>query len=146
MMDTDTTVIQERSVRLCREFKMSTMGAQSVVRFTQAGRATPCPLSWRCWSRKPRILASGASTACVRRPSSPRAGPGRPFEHHRMPLALWQQIDHLAQGSFVEHGVNGEAEGQHGTGKTRALCPLGYRLVEAATPSSSHRPTDWCRA
>ena len=53
------------------------------------------------------------------------------FEHHRMPLSLRQQLDHLAQGSFVEHGVNVLAFGLLGTGKTHALCALGHRLVEA---------------
>ena len=48
-----------------------------------------------------------------------------------MPLALRQQLDHLAQGSFVEHGVNVLAFGLPGTGKTHALCALGHRLVEA---------------
>ena len=38
------------------------------------------------------------------------------FEHHRMPLALRQQLDHLAQGSFVEHRVNVLAFGLPGTG------------------------------
>ena len=37
MMDTATNVIQERIGQLCHEFKMSTMGAQSVARFTEAG-------------------------------------------------------------------------------------------------------------
>ena len=48
-----------------------------------------------------------------------------------MPLTLRQQLDHLAQGSFVEHGVNVLAFGLPGTGKTHALCALGHRLVEA---------------
>ena len=47
-----------------------------------------------------------------------------------MPLALRQQLDQLAQGSFVEHGVNVLAFGLPGTGKTHALCALGHRLVE----------------
>ena len=48
-----------------------------------------------------------------------------------MPLALRQQLDHLAQGSFVEPGVNVLAFGLPGTGKTHARCALGHRLVEA---------------
>ena len=44
-------------------------------------------------------------------------------------LALRQQLDQLAQGSFVEHGVNVLAFGLPGTGKTHALCALGHRLV-----------------
>ena len=53
------------------------------------------------------------------------------FEHHRIPLALRQQLDQLAQGSFVERGINVLAFGLPGTGKTHALCALGHRLVEA---------------
>ena len=41
-----------------------------------------------------------------------------------MPLALRQQLDHLAQGSFVERGVNVLAFGLPGTGTTHALCAL----------------------
>ena len=67
------------------------------------------------------------------------------FEHHRMPLALRQQLDHLAQGSFVEHGVNVLAFGLPGTGKTHALCALATAWWRPATPSSSLRPTAWCR-
>ena len=37
MMDTDTSVMQERISQLCHQFKMPTMGAQSVARFTDAG-------------------------------------------------------------------------------------------------------------
>ena len=39
-----------------------------------------------------------------------------------MPLALRQQLDQLAQGSFVERGVNVLAFGLPGTGKTHARC------------------------
>ena len=53
------------------------------------------------------------------------------FEHGRMPLALRQRLDHLAQGDFVGRGVNVLAFGLPGTGKTHALCALGHRLVEA---------------
>ena len=43
-----------------------------------------------------------------------------------MPLALRQQLDHLAQGSFVERGVNVLAFGLPGTGKTHARHPRSY--------------------
>ena len=43
MMDTDTSVMQERIGQLCREFKMPTMGAQSVVRFTESGHGDALP-------------------------------------------------------------------------------------------------------
>ena len=62
---------------------------------------------------------------------NPRLHGGRLFEHDRMPLALRQQLDQLAQGSFVERGVNVLAFGLPGAGKTHARCALGHRLVEA---------------
>ena len=37
MMDTNTSVMQDRIGQLCREFKLPTMGVQSVARFTEAG-------------------------------------------------------------------------------------------------------------
>ena len=48
-----------------------------------------------------------------------------------MPLALQQQLGELADGNFVERGVNVLAFGLPGTGKTHALCAVGHRLVES---------------
>ena len=53
------------------------------------------------------------------------------FEHDRMPMLLRQQMDQLAQGDFVERGVNVLAFGLPGAGKTHALCAIGHRLVES---------------
>ena len=53
------------------------------------------------------------------------------FEHDRVPLALRQQMDGLADGGFVDRGVNVLAFGLPGTGKTHALCAVGHRLVES---------------
>ena len=47
-----------------------------------------------------------------------------------MPLALQQQLGELADGNFVERGVNVLAFGLPGTGKTHALCAVGHRLVQ----------------
>ncbi len=43
MMDTDTSVISERIGQLCHQFKLPTMGAQSVARFTAAGHGDALP-------------------------------------------------------------------------------------------------------
>ena len=56
---------------------------------------------------------------------------GDTFEHDRVPVALRQQLDELADGSFVERGVNILAFGLPGTGKTHAMCAIGHRLVES---------------
>ena len=67
-------------------------------------------------------------------PSGPQGAPGKTwetFEHDRMPMLLRQQMDQLAQGDFVERGVNVLAFGLPGAGKTHALCAIGHRLVES---------------
>ena len=98
----------------------------------------PWQLSWKSWSRKLRIAATDASTGCAENPGCPRARPGKPPSSRGQALrarsdapALRQQLDHLAQGSFVERGVNVLAFGLPGTGKTHARCALGHRPVEA---------------
>ena len=48
-----------------------------------------------------------------------------------MPLSLQQQLGELADGNFVERGVNVLAFGLPGAGKTHALCAVGHRLVES---------------
>ena len=55
---------------------------------------------------------------------------------------LRQQLDQLAQGNFVELGVNVLAFGLPGAGKTHPLCALGHRLVE---PGHSVLFTPACR-
>ncbi len=50
------------------------------------------------------------------------------FDRQRIPLVLRQQ---LAQGNFVELGLNVLAFELPGTDKTHALCAVGHRLVEA---------------
>ena len=127
---TDTSVMQDRIGQLCGQFKLPTMGAQSVARFTAAGHGDALPILLE-------VLEQEAEDRRHRRINRLRLESRLPsgktweiFEHDRMPLALRQQLDQLAQGSFVERGVNVLAFGLPGTGKTHALCALGHRLVE----------------
>ena len=129
----DTSIIQERIGQLCGQFKLPTVAARS--RYTAFHRRRP--------RRRPAHPAGSAGTGGrgspkhrrinrLRRESRlPTGKTWETFEHDRVPLALRQQLDHLAQGSFVERGVNVLAFGLPGTGKTHALCALGHRLVEA---------------
>ena len=127
----DTSVMQERIGQLCGQFKLPTMGAQSVARFTAAGHGDARPIFLE-------VLEQEAEDRRHRRINRLRQGSRLPsgktwetFEHDRIPLPMRQQLDHLAQGSFVERGINVLAFGLPGTGKTHALCALGHRLVEA---------------
>ena len=122
---TDTSVMQERIGQLCGQFKLPTMGAQSVARFTAAGHGDALATFLE-------VLEQEAEDRRHRRINRlPSGKTWETFEHGRVPLALRQQLDQLAQGSFVERGVNVLAFGLPGTGKTHARCALGHRLVEA---------------
>ena len=113
---TDTSVMQDRRP-VVRPIQAAHHGRPVGGSFYTA---MPWQLSWRYWSM--RIAATGASTGCA-------GSPGCPLGNLRaVPLALRGP---LAQGSFVERGINVLAFGLPGTGKTHALCALGHRLVEA---------------
>ena len=43
MMDTDTSVMQERIGQLCGQFKLPTVAAETVARFTAAGHGDALP-------------------------------------------------------------------------------------------------------
>ena len=131
MMDTDTSVIQERIGQLCHQFKLPTMGAQSVARFTAAGHGDALPTFLEVLEQEAEDRRHRRIDRLRQASRLPSGKTWETFEHHRMPLALRQQLDHLAQGSFVDSGVNVLAFGLPGTGKTHALCALGHRLVEA---------------
>ena len=128
---TDTVAIQERIGELCHQFRLPTMGAQSVSRFTAAGHGDALETLLE-------VLEQEAEDRRQRRISRLRTASRLPagktwetFEHDRVPLSLRQQLGELADGGFVDRGVNVLAFGLPGTGKTHALCALGHRLVES---------------
>ena len=103
---TDTTAINGRIGELCRQFRLPTMGAQSVARFTAAGHGDAL-------STFLEVLEQEAEDRRQRRISRLRTASRLPagktwetFEHDRVPLALRQQLGELADGDFVERGVN----------------------------------------
>ncbi len=127
----DANDIQPRIGELCHQFRLPTMGAQSVSRFTAAGRGNALETLLE-------VLEQEAEDRRQRRIGRLRTASRLPVgktwetsEHDRVPLALRQQLGELTSGSFVDRGVNVLAFGLPGTGKTHALCALGHRLVEA---------------
>ena len=128
---TDTSVIQDRIGQLCGQFKLPTMGAQSVARFTAAGHGDALPIFLEVLEQEAEDRRHWRINRLRQGSRLPSGKTWETFEHNRVPQALRQQLDHLAQGSFVERGVNVLAFGLPGTGKTHARCALGHRLVEA---------------
>ena len=127
----DTGVIQERIGQLCHQFKLPTMGARSVSRFTAAGHGDALPTFLEVPEEEAEDRGHRRISRLHKESKLPSGKTWETFEHDRMPLALRQQMDRLARGSFVERGVNVLAFGLPGTGKTHALCAVGHRLVEA---------------
>ena len=128
---TDTSVMQDRIGQLCGQFKLPTMGAQSVARFTAAGHGDALATFLEVLEQEAEDRRHRRINRLRRESRLPSGKTWETFEHDRVPLALRQQLDQLAQGSFVERGINVLAFGLPGTGKTHARCALGHRLVEA---------------
>ena len=128
---TDTGVMQERIGQLCYQFRLPTMGAQSVARFTAAGHGDALPTFLEILEQEAEDRRHRRINRLRKESRLPAGKTWETFEHNRMPLALRQQLDQLAQGSFVDRGVNVLAFGLPGTGKSHALCAVGHRLVEA---------------
>ena len=123
--------VQERIGQLCSEFKLPTVGAEAGPRFTAAGHTDALVtlvevLEQKAEDRRQRRIIR------IRRASRlPVGKTWDTFEHDRVPVALRQQLDEVADGSFVERGVNVLAFGLPGTGKTHAMCAIGHRLAES---------------
>ena len=127
----EANAIQVRIGELCHQFRLPTMGAQSVSRFTAAGHGDALEtllevLEQEAEDRRQRRIGRLRTASRL-----PAGKTWETFEHDRVPLALRQQLGELSDGSFIERGVNVLAFGLPGTGKTHALCALGHRLVEA---------------
>jgi len=127
----DTTVIQERIGELCHQFRLPTMGAQSVSRFTAVGHGDALEtllevLEQEAEDRRQRRIGRLRTASRL-----PAGKTWETFEHGRVPLTLRQQLDELANADFLDRGVNVLAFGLPGTGKTHAMCAVGYRLVDS---------------
>ena len=136
----DANAIQGRIGELCHQFRLPTMGAQSVSRFTEAGHGDALHPSLEVLEQEADDRRYRRINRLRQRFKLPSGKTWETFEYHRMPLALRQQLDHLAQGSFVERGVNGPAPARPTPGALWAT--VRWKL---ATPASSPRPTAWCR-
>ena len=134
---TDTSVMQDRIGQLCGQFKLPTMGAQSVARFTAAGHGDALPILLEVLEQEADDRRHRRINRLRRESRLPSGKTWEIFEHDRMPLALRQQLDQLAQGSFIERGVNVLAFGLPGTGETHALCALATAWCRNCWPPSA---------
>jgi len=125
------SAVGERISELCRQFRLPTLAAETVDRFSDAGHADALPTLVE-------VLEQEAEDRRIRRVDRLRRASKLPagktcetFEHERAPVKLRQQLESLAEGNFVDRDVNMLAFGMPGTGKTHALCAIGHRLVQS---------------
>ena len=125
------SAVGERIRELCREFRLPTLAAETVDRFSDAGHADALPTLVE-------VLEQEAEDRRIRRVDRLRRASKLPagktwdtFEHERAPVKLRQQLVRLAEGDFVDRDVNVLAFGLPGTGKTHAMCAIGHRLVQS---------------
>ena len=125
------SAVEERIRELCRQFRLPTLAAEIVSRFSDAGHAAALPTLVE-------VLEQEAEDRRIRRVDRLRRASKLPagktwdtFEHERAPVKLRQQLERLAEGDFVDSDVNVLAFGLPGTGKTHAMCAVGHRLVQS---------------
>ena len=126
------SAVGERIREMCRQFRLPTLAAETVSRFSDAGHADALPTLME-------VLEQGAEDRRIRRVDRLRRASKLPagktwwdtFEHERAPVRLRQQLIRLAEGDFVDRDVNVLAFGLPGTGKTHAMRAIGHRLVQA---------------
>lgn len=123
--------IRERISELCAEFKLPTLGAEAVSRFTGAGHSDALPTLLEVMEQESEDRRQRRIVRLRRASKLPAGKTWDTFERDILGGRLRGQLDELAQGDFVEQGVNVLAFGLPGTGKTHAMCAIGHRLVEA---------------
>jgi DNA replication protein DnaC len=120
-----------RIAQLCTEFKLPTVGAEVVARFTRASHGDALGTLQEVLELEAEDRRQRRITRLRRAAKLPPGKTWDTFKHHRLPPKLRQQLEELARGDFLEHSTNVLAFGLPGTGKTHALCAIGHRLVEA---------------
>ena len=121
----------ERIRDLCRQFKLPTLAAEIVGRFSEAGHADALATLME-------VMEQEAEDRRVRRVDRLRRASKLPagktwdtFEHDRTSVQLRQQLNRLGEGAFVDGGVNVLAFGMPRAGKNHAMCAIGHMLLES---------------
>ena len=126
----DTSIIQERIGQLCYQFKLPTVAAEATPRFTEAGHGDALPTLLEVLEQEAEDRRHRRINRLRRESRLPAGKTWETFEHDRVPLALRQQLDHLAQGSFVERCLGRRCRAIGGPVGTRFLfsthLPLRY--------------------
>ena len=131
------SAVAERVRELCRQFKLPTLAAEAVGRFSEAGHADALLTLVEVMEQEAEDRRIRRVDRLRRTSKLPAGKTWETFEHDRTPVQLRQQLERLGEGDFADRGVNVLAFGMPGTGKTHAMCQ--------AVLCCSSQPTAWCR-
>ena len=139
IVDTHAPSAVEESVReLCRQFKLPTLAAETVGRFSEAGHADALGTLLDVMEQEAEDRRIRRVDRLRRASKLPAGKTWETFEHDRTPVQLRQHLQRLAEGDFVDRGVNVLAFGMPGTGKTHALCSVYYSWTKELMEAGSH--------
>ena len=99
----------------------------------------PWQLSWRYWSRKLRIAATGASTGCAGSPGCPRARPGKPSSTTESPWRCGSNWTSWPRAASWSAASTCWPSGCPAPARPTPGAPWATAWWKPATPSSSHR-------
>jgi DNA replication protein DnaC len=125
-----TSESASRMRELLAKFKLPTVGAQLIVRLTEAGHELALPTVLQVFEAEADERGQ-RRTERLRRAS--RLPPGKTLEtleRQRIPRPVMAKLDELASGAFLERADNVLCFGLPGRGKTHAAAALGHALVE----------------
>ena len=105
MVDTHTpSAVAERVRELCRQFKLPTLAAETVGRFSQAGHADALVTLVEVMEQEAEDRRLRRVDRLRRASKLPAGKTWDTFEHDRTPVQLRQQIKRLGEGDFVDRG------------------------------------------
>ena len=105
------SAVAERVGELCRQFKLPTLAAEAVGRFSEAGHADALVTLLEVMEQEAEDRRTRRVDRLRRASKLPAGKTWETFEHDRTPVQLRQQLERLGEGDVVDHGVNVLASG-----------------------------------
>lgn len=125
-----TQVLAERLKQALEMFKLRTAAKLLASRLVEAGFEDALPVVLDLLEAEAKERLDRKRERLLR---ASRLPPGKTFEtfdRARLPRALVQRLDTLAEGQWVEEGANVLAFGLPGVGKSHAAAALGHSLID----------------
>jgi len=127
---TDMQHLAHELARLATSFRTPTLGSELAPRLLEAGHEEALHLVHEVFQMEAEDRKHRRVQRLLR---SARLPAGKTFEtlvRTEFPRKLSQQLDQLADGTFLEQATNGLLFGLPGTGKTHAAAALGHALIQ----------------